>query len=70
MSLLQKLSIKSAKPALKDLVMDLKSEFYCGDCEAPLDDCYGHPDYDDYPDYEADYDEHADVTDEKPTKNG
>jgi len=67
--ILKKLSLKPAESALKNLRYDLRGEFYCGDCDVPLDECFGHPDYD-APDYYADYDEDRDdVSSEKPTED-
>lgn len=57
--ILKQLDIKPAESALKDLRYDLRGDFYCGECDVPLDDCFGHPNYD-APDYYADYDEDRD----------
>lgn len=62
---LNKLSIKSAGPVLKDFKNDLRSDFYCSDCDSTREDCYGH---DDYPDYHADdYDDERE-TEDKPAE--
>lgn len=69
--LLQKLDLKTAKPVLKGLKYDFKADFYCGDCEQPRDDCYGHDDYPDYSLDDYDYDTYKDdkISDgDKPTE--
>ena len=72
--LLIRLSLKAAKPTLKNLRYDFKVEFYCGDCEQPRDDCYGHNDYSSF--YQEDFcfdeieDDSSDTVESKPSKNG